>query len=301
MKCKISYTVAENEMLLQLELLTNIDHSGLKAYRDLSLDQILDICAKAWKVQSSDLIGKINHQDDLDSTRKKSFLWACTLFSNKSFADIASYLGCYAVTVKGTQDLGYYELKWKNKYAAVFLEIMKSLTQKCKGRLNNISKVDFDMIKGVEDISSAFSITPGEVDKIKNKSLDWFYNENKQFTMLAYSANGKNVKQITFSRTSDHKLLYHMQRQGYKFVNYFDALDDVIKKQLEISKKNLEDAKRLEAITDEFCREADELIRAEKVKLIREDSLQIFKEYKQISINEVIRKTNLEIGRIYTN
>lgn len=138
----ITYNAAEEKLLSQLRTLRELDTSKrdeFVKFPGLPLQYIQKICAEAFECETSDLVGKINHNYWPDKSKKIFFMCACYYFSNEEITAIAKYVGCQRATATGTRDHIYHWIAFKNQRSITYLNIVKALILKCPGRLESIA------------------------------------------------------------------------------------------------------------------------------------------------------------------
>lgn len=256
--------------------------------QELSLSEILSTCIEVWGCSEEDIIGKIKHQNALDKARRFSFLWASYLYASKGYDQIAKYMGCYSGTVYSAFIFWKCGIIRSWKYCDKVLAILEKLRSSCPNRFELFSKIDFSMIKGVRDGFTELNKLGGHnlpfsILDIPIQNNLWFYNENTKFDMFAFSEDGSECKMITFSRTSDYRLLYLMQFQGYRFISYTELFkeyytrlsNEISQRQKEYLKTLDDKIEKLEAmrLKSEEESKADELNR---LQLTSSDSQELY-------------------------
>lgn len=188
---------------------------------DLPLSAIIKFCAQAWNVEESCFFKKADHRDEKDKALKRSFFWACKYFSNLIPSDQSSFIHIRRPwNVREIEYLIRYLDSRTNRYAKPILKLLMLLRRARPMRLKRLFTVSFDHVIGVTDVSGnrIYNLPAREINVLPERSLHWFYNDNRQFTMLCYLPGTDQCRIIVFSRTSDYKILYQLQHRGYRFI-----------------------------------------------------------------------------------
>lgn len=139
---------------------------------NIKIETIKKVVADSWGVNPKQLIGKINHADELDKAIKTSFCFAAYFYSNKSREQIAELMGCTLKYISSSVHHFICKVKYGRKgIQKQHISTLEALNKLLPERLSKIlNSVDF-----IDKSNPVEIVALNEIDK---KDKNWFISES---------------------------------------------------------------------------------------------------------------------------
>jgi len=191
----------------------------------LELESISKICASAWAVEVSDIVGRLRHNKQREVEKQYSFLWAAKLYSPFGNYPISEFMGCRWGSVFNAFNRTNATIRNNDRVAyPVILKIVEACEKSSKGFGKKLigeyfkPKYQYDFQTSCDTI---WNINLYQYSAIPIKEILWFKkiigtSDNTGGGIHVYHHSTPNCTRIQVNAENiEH--LYLCQNAGYRF------------------------------------------------------------------------------------
>ncbi len=190
--------------------------------RVLALEEILTLCAAAFNVPAESLKGKIKCK--LRSFQL-IFIGLAYVYTDNGDRTIAEWLGCQGAT--GWTGVRYLKdrLNYPTNETGIILQLIYKFEKLSKGRIskNVVPTLDYSSLGKslyISDAGATFKLDTYQISKIPIRQIEWFYNDNNQCSLAAYTLDGKVCSYVKATTKQEDRHLHLLQQFGYRFIHF---------------------------------------------------------------------------------